>query len=113
MFTIIKTGPFWVAVVLLASGPLQDTPKTTAAAQNTTKAAPLDKKAGLRLLDGVSAAELVRVYRTNAAAADERFSHKPTRVVGRLLRVRSEGELYFTQTGKTEVRYDLEMAGGE
>src|SRR5207302_899653 len=73
-----------------------------------------EKKPGfVPLGDGVSAAELVRVYRTNAAAADERFSFKPVRVTGRMMRIVSEGVLVTTSNGKSETRYDLEMAGGE
>lgn len=63
--------------------------------------------------EGVSAAEVVAVYRENAAAADERFSLKRVKVTGRMMRVRNEGVLVATDKGTSEVRYDLEMAGGE
>ena len=71
------------------------------------------KKEAVQIDMGVFASEIVHVYRTNAAAADERFSKKPTKVTGRMMRIRSEGVLVLAKDGKQEVRYDLEMAGGE
>ena len=102
--TSFKTMAILVLTVLVG-GP---GPAARIAAQPEKKAGPAPF-----VLDGVSAAEVVAVYRENAAAADERFSLKRVKVTGRMMRIRSEGVLIATEKGASEVRYDLEMAGGE
>src|SRR5205823_2996762 len=61
----------------------------------------------------VWASEIVAIYRTNAAAADERFTHKTVRVMGRMMRIRNEGVIVPDERGKDETRYDLEMSRAE
>src|SRR5262249_46733329 len=56
----------------------------------------------------VRAGEVARAYLTNAALADERFTGKPTTVVGRVIRITRE-QAVAVEDGKTPTLYALEM----
>jgi hypothetical protein len=103
--TSFKTMAILILAIFIA-GPCADAGIPAAQPEKKERQTPL-------VVDGVSAAEVAAVYRENAAAADERFSFKRVRVTGRMMRICNEGVLVATEKGLSEVRYDLEMGGGE